>query len=165
MPDGIADTLVSARVGGGRRECRRKSHRCRMADGSGGLGHHFLGDFQEGTTAHLAVTAVVFGGHAAFNDADELAIIFFHGIVQLLFGLVAGGGHDGLMVFHRKDFQHQFVDVGYMDASSASEHPVHSPKCSQTTGGRWAGAANTSATLGTKDDDSPMVAVRPYSTS
>jgi hypothetical protein len=24
---------------------------------------------------------------------------------------------------------------------------------------RWAGAANTSATLGTKDDDSPMVAV------
>jgi hypothetical protein len=36
---------------------------------------------------------------------------------------------------------------------------VHSAKCSQTTGGRWAGAANTSATLGTKEDDSPMVAV------
>jgi hypothetical protein len=42
----------------------------------------------------------------------------------------------------------------------ASVHPVHSPKCSQITGGRCAGAANTSATLGTKDEESPMVAVR-----
>jgi hypothetical protein len=28
------------------------------------------------------------------------------------------------------------------------------------TGGRWVGAANTSATFGIKDDDSPKVAVR-----
>ena len=39
-------------------------------------------------------------------------------------------------------------------------HPVHSAKCSQITGVRCFGAANTSATLGTKDEESPMVAVR-----
>jgi hypothetical protein len=37
---------------------------------------------------------------------------------------------------------------------------VHSANCSHITGGRSAGAAKTSATLGTKDDDSPIVAVR-----
>ena len=46
-----------------------------------------------------------------------------------------------------------------MVRSIPSEHPVHSPKCSQITGGRCLGAANTSATLGTKDAESPMVAV------
>jgi hypothetical protein len=76
--------------------------------------------------------------------------------MQVLFGLVAGGGHDGFVVFDGQDFQHQLVDVRVLDRSSASEHPVHSPKCSQITGGRWAGDANTSATLGTKEDESPM---------
>ena len=47
-----------------------------------------------------------------------------------------------------------------MDRKTASVHPVHSAKCSQITGGRWAGAANTSATLGINEDESPMVAVR-----
>jgi hypothetical protein len=37
---------------------------------------------------------------------------------------------------------------------------VHSANWSHTTGGRCAGAAKTSATLGTNDDESPMVAVR-----
>jgi hypothetical protein len=39
-------------------------------------------------------------------------------------------------------------------------HPVHSANWSHTTGGRCAGAANTSATLGINDDESPIVAVR-----
>jgi hypothetical protein len=47
-----------------------------------------------------------------------------------------------------------------MDLKMASEQPVHSPKCSHITGGRVAGAAKTSATLGTKEADSPILAVR-----
>ena len=47
-----------------------------------------------------------------------------------------------------------------MDRIAASVHPVHSPRCSQMTGGRWAGAANTSATFGMNEEDRPMVAVR-----
>ncbi len=47
-----------------------------------------------------------------------------------------------------------------MDRKMASEHPVHSAKWSHTTGGLCEGAAKTSATLGTKDDESPILAVR-----
>jgi len=49
---------------------------------------------------------------------------------------------------------------GYMVRRTASEHPVHSAKWSQTTGGLCAGAAKTSATLGTQVALSPIVAVR-----
>jgi hypothetical protein len=42
----------------------------------------------------------------------------------------------------------------------ASEHPVHSATWSHNTGGLCAGAAKTSATFGTKDEESPLVAVR-----
>jgi len=47
-----------------------------------------------------------------------------------------------------------------MARMAASVQPVHSPKCSQITGGRWAGWANTSATFGMNEEESPMVAVR-----
>ena len=49
---------------------------------------------------------------------------------------------------------------GYIVRIAASVHPVHSPRWSQTTGGRCAGWAKTSATFGTKEEERPMVAVR-----
>ena len=37
--------------------------------------------------------------------------IFFNGIVQVLFSLVAGGCHDGLMVFNGDGFQNQSANI------------------------------------------------------
>jgi hypothetical protein len=48
--------------------------------------------------------------------------------------------------------------IGILERNRDSEHPVHSQNAARPPAAA-AGAANTSATLGTKDDDSPMVAV------
>jgi hypothetical protein len=110
--------------------------------------------------ADLAVAAVEFGGNGTLDDADELAAYFSTAACR--FSSAWWPAAAMMVSWYSTDRISSTSSSiqGYMDRSSASEHPVHSPKCSQITGGRWAGAANTSATLGTNDDESPMVAVR-----
>jgi hypothetical protein len=67
----------------------------------------FLEQVDRGMAANLAVDAVGFGRDRAFHHQHVLALVGLHRRLARGFGLVPGGGHQGLVVVERDDVEDQ----------------------------------------------------------
>ena len=69
-----------------------------VGDHRGSVGSAFLDDVDRGVAADLAVDAVVAGRDRAFDHQHVLALVGLHRRLARRFGLMPGGGHQGLVV-------------------------------------------------------------------
>ena len=80
------------------------------ADGNhrGGVGRALLQQVDGLVAADLAVDAVLGDRNRAFHHQDVLALVGLHGRLAGGFRLVAGGGHQRLVVVERDDVENEF---------------------------------------------------------
>jgi len=78
-------------------------------DDGGGIGRALLHHVDGLVAADLAVDAVVLDRDGALDHQDILALVGLHGGLARGFGLVAGGGHQGLVVIERNDVEDEFL--------------------------------------------------------
>ena len=98
-------------------------------DRAGVLGHPFQ-LFDEGLAAVDAVHAAFVERRIAFDRENILAFVFLLGLLEDGFGLMAGGGHESVVVIERDHRQHDILDQRMRRADEAFRaagafQPVH----------------------------------------
>jgi hypothetical protein len=84
-----------------------------------GVGADFLELFDEGPAADDAEHAVFVQRRIAFDGDDVIALISVPDLVQDRFGLMAGRGHDRVVVIQADHGQHHVLDQGMGRADEA----------------------------------------------
>ena len=95
-----------------------------------GVGGHFLELLDEGTAAVDAEHAVFVQRRIAFDREDVLALVFFAGLLEDRFGLMARRRHDGVVIVERNHRQHHILHQRMRGADEAFRaagafQPVH----------------------------------------
>ena len=119
LTPGTASATPSAPVGFGDAAGNAAEGRARPdGDGGGGAAADLAGDVERRPAADRAIRAVGAGRNRALDDGDVAAGPSLTVVVQVLLGLVAGGGHDRLVVVDR---QHVEDDLGRRRAAGPQE--------------------------------------------
>jgi hypothetical protein len=125
---------------------------------------HALELFDEGLARLDAEHAVLVERRVALHGQDVLTLVLGHDLVEDGLGLVAGGGHQGVVVVQRDHRQHHVLGQRVGAADEAPEQQVHSSPCSHSTGVR--GLVSIAwAICGTNDGPGPARSRSASSTS
>jgi hypothetical protein len=107
------DRIHAHRAGGVGVGRRHAAERGTGTDGDdrGRARGHLLHGVQPGATGQRHVLAMEFGGDRTLDHQHVLAVVGVHGVMQCGLGLVAGRGHEGLVVVQRDQVEDERADV------------------------------------------------------
>ncbi len=113
-----------------------------------------------GFTGHHAVDAAIFKRDGAIHHQHILALVAFDGVVLVLFGLMAEGRREHLVVLQRNGVEDQVLDGGVGGAQQRLSATGTLLRPIQITGGR-SGLVSAVAILATACWLNPRVAAIP----